>query len=178
MRRRSWRAAKELGSPCARLTINTAAEGDCSQHLHEWLLTPPGLVLLGTKSVVLPIPWSKQEGVGCVALCPWASTPPYLWGRKGQYYALLWTLLVKKNQIWIEEVFKSSARNVRENLMSAVQGSFLDWCWVHTSFAMPILVNSPLGTIHRQRLSQIGMGGYMQFYRNHKTNCGDYSSLH
>lgn len=153
MRCRSWGAANESGSPRARLTINTAAEGSCSQHLPEGLeglLPPAGLVLLGMKTMVLPIPWSRQGGVGCVALCPWASIPPYPWGREGQYYALP---LVKKNQIWREKVFESSACNVRENLMSAVQGRFLDWCWVYTSFAMPVLVNSPLGTIHRQRLS-------------------------
>jgi len=83
MRCRSWHAAKVLGSPCARLTVNTVAQAACSQHLPEGLLPPGGLVLLGVKNVVLPIPWSKQEGVGCVAFLPMGFHTSIPMGEKG-----------------------------------------------------------------------------------------------
>lgn len=64
---------------------------------------------------------------------------------------------MKKNQMWREEVSKPSAHKVKEDLMPAVQGSFQAWCWVHTSFVMPILVDSALGTIPKQRHTLEGL---------------------
>lgn len=155
MRPRSWHAANELGSLWARLTIDTVAGRACPQHLAERALATSRDGPPRNRDCASPRP-EARERVKAVQLSP-RGLPhhhtPSPWGRKGQCCTLLWTLLMKKNQMWREEVFKPSACNVREYLMSAVQGSFLDWCWVHISIAMPILIDSALGTIPRQRHS-------------------------
>lgn len=65
MRCRSWHAAKEPQSPCARLTINTVAEGPCSQCLPEGLSLPAGTSYLPPGNEECSFAHSLKQARGC-----------------------------------------------------------------------------------------------------------------
>lgn len=183
MRCRSWHAAKESQSPCARLTINTVAEGPCSQCLPEGLSLPAGTSYLPPGNEECSFAHSLKQARGC-RLCsslPLGFHTTIPMGEKGSVLCLaLDTISEEKSDLERGSFLILSMQYGGKSHVCST-GGFLDQCWVHASFVMPIFVNSPLVQFLGKtpgRSCSNGMGRYMHFYRNHNTNYRAYSSLH